>query len=202
MTRLEQISAQVVARFGAAHKTLGTAESLTGGMIASSVADVSGASAVLMGGVVSYDPRVKHEVLGVSQQVIDTVGVVSEPCARQMAEGARSMLKVDVAVSATGVAGPTGGYIVGYIPLVIIAGILVERYDNRIVQLLGMILGTAVLYALGTAWFCVQSGTPLGEAMGMCVIPFIPGDLIKMVIALVLGPVIRDRLKKAGLLGK
>ena len=88
MTRLKQISEQVVARFGAAHRTLGTAESLTGGMIASSVAGVSGASAVLMGGVVSYDPRVKHEVLGVSQQVIDTVGVVSEPCARQMAEGA------------------------------------------------------------------------------------------------------------------
>ena len=105
MTRLKQISEQVVARFGAAHRTLGTAESLTGGMIASSVADVSGASAVLMGGVVSYDPRVKHEVLGVSQQVI----VVSEPCARQMAEGARRVLKVDVAVSATGVAGPTGG---------------------------------------------------------------------------------------------
>ena len=109
MTRLKQISEQVVARFGAAHRTLGTAESLTGGMIASSVAGVSGASAVLMGGVVSYDPRVKHEVLGVSQQVIDTVGVVSEPCARQMAEGARRVLKVDVAVSATGVAGPTGG---------------------------------------------------------------------------------------------
>ena len=85
MTRLKQISEQVVARFGAAHRTLGTAESLTGGMIASSVAGVSGASAVLMG------------------------GVVSEPCARQMAEGARRVLKVDVAVSATGVAGPTGG---------------------------------------------------------------------------------------------
>lgn len=109
VTQLQRISEQVVARFGAAHRTLGTAESLTGGMIASSVADVSGASAVLMGGVVSYDPRVKHEVLGVSRQVIDTVGVVSEPCARQMAEGARRVLKVDVAVSATGVAGPTGG---------------------------------------------------------------------------------------------
>ena len=63
VTQLQQISEQVVARFGAAHRTLGTAESLTGGMIASSVADVSGASAVLMGGVVSYDPRVKHAVL-------------------------------------------------------------------------------------------------------------------------------------------
>ena len=59
--------------------------------------------------MVSYDPRVKHEVLGVTREVIDTVGVVSEPCARQMAEGARRVLKVDIAVSATGVAGPTGG---------------------------------------------------------------------------------------------
>ena len=89
--------------------TLGTAESLTAGLIAATVADVSGASAVLMGGVVSYDPRVKHEVLGVSQEVIDTVGVVSEACALQMADGARKLLKVDVALSATGVAGPTGG---------------------------------------------------------------------------------------------
>lgn len=109
MTDLERVSAEIVAAFSARGLTLGTAESLTGGMISASVAGVSGASAVLMGGVVSYDPRVKHEVLGVSQHVIDTVGVVSEPCARQMAEGARRVLAVDVAVSATGVAGPTGG---------------------------------------------------------------------------------------------
>lgn len=109
MSELARVSAEVVARFGARGKTLGTAESLTGGMIASAVADVSGASAVLMGGVVSYDPRVKREMLGVTREVIDTVGVVSEPCARQMAEGARRVLKVDIAVSATGVAGPTGG---------------------------------------------------------------------------------------------
>ena len=103
------LAPQVVRQFTEKGLTLGTAESLTAGLIAATVADVSGASAVLMGGVVSYDPRVKHEVLGVSQEVIDTVGVVSEPCARQMAEGARRVLKVDVAVSATGVAGPTGG---------------------------------------------------------------------------------------------
>lgn len=109
MTRLDELSAAVVAACKQRGLTLGTAESLTGGMIAASVASISGASSVLMGGVVSYDPRVKHEVLGVSQDVIDGVGVVSEPCARQMAEGARRALKVDVAVSATGVAGPTGG---------------------------------------------------------------------------------------------
>ena len=109
MADLQIISEEVVKAFLAKGLTLGTAESLTGGMIAASVAGVSGASAVLMGGVVSYDARVKHEMLGVSQAVIDTVGVVSEPCARQMAEGARKALKVDVAVSATGIAGPTGG---------------------------------------------------------------------------------------------
>ena len=106
---LEQVSRRVVEAFTREGMTLGTAESLTGGMIAASVAGVSGASAVLMGGVVSYDPKVKHDSLGVEQAVIDTVGVVSEPCARQMAEGARKALHVDVAVSATGIAGPTGG---------------------------------------------------------------------------------------------
>ena len=109
MADLATVSAQVVRTFLEKNLTLGTAESLTGGMIAASVAGVSGASAVLMGGVVSYDARVKHELLGVAQDIIDTVGVVSEPCARQMAQGARAALKVDVAVSATGIAGPTGG---------------------------------------------------------------------------------------------
>jgi len=109
MADLASVSAQVVRSFLEKGLTLGTAESLTGGMIAASVAGVSGASAVLMGGVVSYDARVKHELLGVEQQVIDTVGVVSESCARQMAQGAKAALKVDVAVSATGIAGPTGG---------------------------------------------------------------------------------------------
>ena len=103
------LAPQVVRQFTEKGMTLGTVESLTAGLIAATVADVSGASAVLMGGVVSYDPRVKHEVLGVSQEVIDTVGVVSEACALQMADGARKLLKVDVALSATGVAGPTGG---------------------------------------------------------------------------------------------
>lgn len=109
MAELEAISAEIVSAFTPKGLTLGTAESLTGGMIAASVAGISGASTVLMGGIVSYDPRVKHELLGVTQQVIDTVGVVSHPCAWQMAEGARKALKVDIAVSATGLAGPTGG---------------------------------------------------------------------------------------------
>ena len=109
MAELNAISAEVVRVFLEKGLTLGTAESLTGGLVAASVASVSGASAVLMGGIVAYDPRVKHEVLGVETAVIETDGVVSEACARQMAQGARRVLGVDVAVSATGIAGPTGG---------------------------------------------------------------------------------------------
>lgn len=103
------LAGEVVSLATALGRTVGTAESLTAGLIAATLAQIPGASAVLMGGVVSYDPRVKREVLGVTQAVIDGPGVVSEPCARQMAEGARALLKVDIAVSATGLAGPSGG---------------------------------------------------------------------------------------------
>ena len=99
------------------------------------------------------------------------------------------------------VAGPTGGYIVGYLPLVIISGLFLHFFPGkRWGQLAGMVLGTAVLYALGTAWFCVQSGKALAAALALCVFPFLLGDGIKMAIAVTFGPMIRSRMEKAGLL--
>ena len=86
--------------------TLASAESCTGGLIAKQATDISGASAVFHGGVVSYVNAVKHEVLGVSQKDLDKYGAVSAPVGRQMAEGARRLLKADLALSTTGVAGP------------------------------------------------------------------------------------------------
>lgn len=71
--------------------------------------------------------------------------------------------------------------------------------QNRVLQLCGMIFATAVLYALGTAWFCVQAGKSLAAALSVCVFPFIPGDLAKMAVALAFGPMIRARLVSAGL---
>ncbi len=109
MSSLRRLSAEIIRLAGEQGKTVGVAESLTGGWIASSLAGVPGASRVLMGGIVSYDPRIKRELLGVSQEIIDGVGVVSLPCAKQMAAGARETLGVDIAVSATGLAGPGGG---------------------------------------------------------------------------------------------
>ena len=103
------LAGEVISLATALGRTVGTAESLTAGLIAATLAQIPGASAVLMGGVVSYDPRVKRDLLHVSQATLDGPGVVSEPCARQMAIGARAALGVDIAVSATGLAGPTGG---------------------------------------------------------------------------------------------
>ena len=97
------------------------------------------------------------------------------------------------------VLGPTGGYIAGYIPLVIITGLAIKFFSkNRVLQFLGMITATAVLYTLGTAWFCIQSGNGLQKAIALCVVPFIPGDLIKMAVAVIVGPELQDRLTKAG----
>lgn len=90
----------------AAGKTLATAESCTGGLIGKLVTDVPGSSAAYLGGIISYSNEVKHNVLGVPQELLDTCGAVSEPVARAMAEGAKRVIGADIAVSVTGIAGP------------------------------------------------------------------------------------------------
>jgi nicotinamide-nucleotide amidase len=86
--------------------TIACAESLTGGGLASRLADAPGASAYLAGGVVAYSPEAKREVLGVSKETLSSVGMVSEACALEMAQGVRRLFGTDVGVSTTGVAGP------------------------------------------------------------------------------------------------
>lgn len=89
-------------------KTLATAESLTGGGIGAAITGTPGASTVYVGGVVSYTNDVKNRILGVPEVVLKEQGAVSAPTALAMAEGVRQLLKADVSVSVTGLAGPGG----------------------------------------------------------------------------------------------
>ncbi len=89
-------------------KTLVTAESCTGGGIGASLTAIPGSSEVYKGGIISYCDWVKEHVLGVDGVLLDTLGAVSAPVAEAMAKGARRVLDADVAISVTGLAGPTG----------------------------------------------------------------------------------------------
>lgn len=87
-------------------RTLATAESCTGGLLGKLLTDVPGASAVYLGGVISYAYSVKTALLGVEEQLLTEQGAVCEAVARQMAQGARKNLSADYALSVTGNAGP------------------------------------------------------------------------------------------------
>ncbi len=90
-------------------RMLGIAESCTGGRLAAALTSVPGSSETFSGSLVAYRNSVKIEQLGVDAELIDRVGAVSEEVARQMARGARELLRADIALSTTGIAGPSGG---------------------------------------------------------------------------------------------
>ena len=104
--RLEEV---VVKLLTAAGQTVAMAESCTGGLIAHRLTNVAGASAVFPVGYVTYSNESKMRLLGVREDTLKTHGAVSEETCRQMAEGARQRAGTDFAISATGIAGPTGG---------------------------------------------------------------------------------------------
>lgn len=96
--------------------------------------------------------------------------------------------------------GPTGGYIIGYVFMALIAGFFIDRYfDKYYLCFIGMILGTIICYGFGTTWLAYQANMSAKTALAAGVIPFIPGDLLKIITALIVGPQIRKRLIKADL---
>ncbi|MDD6212879.1 MAG: biotin transporter BioY [Clostridiales bacterium] len=97
--------------------------------------------------------------------------------------------------------GPTGGYLIGFIFVALISGLFVESFpEQRILHFVGMVLGTVVVYTLGTAWLAYQAKMTFGAALAVGVTPFIVGDVIKMILAVVFGPNIRRTLQKANLI--
>ena len=105
----QEIEHAVFAELLSQNKSLACAESCTGGLIAHKITQLSGVSQFFMGGVVTYSNQAKTDFLGVTQALLEKHGAVSSEVAAAMAEGARQKFGVDIAISTTGVAGPTGG---------------------------------------------------------------------------------------------
>lgn len=106
---MQAIARTVVQRLTKAKQTLAMAESCTGGFIANQITNVPGASKIFLGGIVSYSNAAKQKFLGVRARTLAQHGAVSDPVARQMAEGARKKFGADFAIAVTGIAGPGGG---------------------------------------------------------------------------------------------
>ena len=127
------LQAQVAAQLRSAGLTIATAESSTGGMIATMLTDMPGSSAFMIGGVVAYANRAKRRLLSVDEQTLAEHGQVSEQVAREMAVGVRLLFGVDLGVAVTGIAGPDGATAtkpVGltYVALSAARGVWVRRF--------------------------------------------------------------------------
>ena len=106
MSNLHHLSAEAVRKALDTGRTVAAAESLTAGMVSAVLADTPGASGILQGGVVAYQNSVKESVLDVPSELLARVGSVDPDVAAAMAAGARTVLRADIGVSTTGVAGP------------------------------------------------------------------------------------------------
>lgn len=99
--------------------------------------------------------------------------------------------------------GPTGGYLIGYLPLAFICGAICSQWGRNsrgvkkyAVMLTGMLAGNVVLYAFGTAWFCILNNGGVVYALSLCVVPFLPGDLIKIAAVMILAPQLERAIAK------
>lgn len=92
--------------------------------------------------------------------------------------------------------GPTGGFLLGYIPCAALVGALASK-GSFWRRCAGMALGALCCYACGTAWYALQSGAELPAALAVCVTPFLPGDVIKTIAAALLSGLLQKRLGKA-----
>jgi nicotinamide-nucleotide amidase len=109
MKNIRKLTEKIIQVLTQKEQTISFAESCTGGRIAAAFTAVSGASEVLHGACITYSNDIKHQWLGVSNEVLENYGAVSEPCVAQMLEGIQKMTRSDYAIAVSGIAGPSGG---------------------------------------------------------------------------------------------
>ncbi len=98
-------------------------------------------------------------------------------------------------------AGPTGGYLIGFIPMAVICGIFIRNNRRKtLLPILGMVIGTITAYFFGTVWFIYQTKCNVWYALTTCVFPFLIGDAVKILLSSKIGPAIYNALNKAHLL--
>ena len=144
------------------NKFLVIAESLTGGLLTAQFTAIPGASDVLLTGIVAYDTRLKHELLGVSSQLLENQGPVDPEVAAQMADGLRSRIasktgiEIDeiISVATTGVAGPTpqGDKLVGELYIAVSQASETKVFAHQLSGDRGQIQNSAVLLGVGHLW--------------------------------------------------
>lgn len=130
--------------------TLGSIESFTGGLFASEITSISGASSFFKGSVVTYATEEKIRVLGINQELVNNFGVVSKECAEQMAIQGSKVLNVDYCISFTGNAGPTAmeGKPVGLIYIGVFDGKKCHVLEKTIIGTRNFVRKEAILIAL------------------------------------------------------
>ncbi len=119
--REDQLAARLGAALRAAGKTIACAESCTGGLVTSRLTDIPGSSNYVMGSVVSYTNDIKERLVGVRHETLAAHGAVSPETAREMADGIRRVIRTDLGLGITGIAGPGGGTAAKPVGLVYIA---------------------------------------------------------------------------------
>ncbi len=93
--------------------------------------------------------------------------------------------------------GPTGGYIFGYIFVALFTGLFVDKWESRkYMHIIGMVIGVAICYMFGTIWLARVAGMGFNAALAAGVIPFIPADIVKMILAVIAGPALRKTLRR------
>ncbi len=97
--------------------------------------------------------------------------------------------------------GPTGGFIVGFLPMIIVMGLFIDRHpEKKVLCVIVMEASTWIPYLLGTFWYVFSTKNTLAFAFTACVLPFLAEDLIKMIVAAIFGPSIRKRLRAANVI--